>query len=728
MFGMGDGKVRAESEVFKELEAVCAQPGFIDVIAFLCLKDTYIHAVDGKLDTDVMAQQYDRSKLSRTELSTLIGLACKNGLVQKELSRESLEHTATLIYNLFEEIHSSFYLPIDFEKLLKSKVPPSEALSGGDFMREAIFYSGEGVYKHQYRDLSIIRYQNDNQWLDHNKGFLIDQAAVVIRTIEQLQLGNINKLISEAKSLYLPNYVPIFKFSIHEIVEYSKLPVDTVIAVINALSANPAEGMESFKSVDDFNHRNAFPIIKLDEDEYISFQPYSLWEALYESPFFWFNADKKYSATASKNRGAFTEDFTAQRLEMVFGKDNVYTNIDIFEGKNKTGEIDVLVTFGHIALVIQAKSKKLTISARKGNSNQLKDDFKKAVQDAYDQAYLCSELLLKEGVVFKYENGDVLKIDQTFKTIFPFCIVSDYYPALASQARQFLTYQVTDVIQFPYVMDVFLIDLLSEMLESPLFFIDYLQKRSDFADTLISHHELTILSVYIKQNLYFEDKPNMVLLDDDLSADLELAMLARRDGVDVPRAPEGILTVDPDTYVGAILEDIKHSSDYGLLQLGIHLLSISGDTKTQYNEVIAHLIKQCNADNKHHDVTFRFDEEKSGFTIHCNTDEVSTAYKRLAVHCEKRKYTWKANSWLGLCFCPITKKFKFATYHKSLWKQSDEMDRLVSDLPPIGDRNLIKNGELKLPKPKRVVSKSKKIGRNEPCPCGSDKKYKRCCL
>ena len=39
-------------------------------------------------------------------------------------------------------------------------------------MREAIFYSGEGVYKHQYRDLSQIRYQSDNPWLDHNKGFL----------------------------------------------------------------------------------------------------------------------------------------------------------------------------------------------------------------------------------------------------------------------------------------------------------------------------------------------------------------------------------------------------------------------------------------------------------------------------------------------------------------------------------------------------------------------------
>ena len=28
---------------------------------------------------------------------------------------------------------------------------------------------------------------------------------------------------------------------------------------------------------------------------------------------------------------------------------------------------------------------------------------------------------------------------------------------------------------------------------------------------------------------------------------------------------------------------------------------------------------------------------------------------------------------------------------------------------------------------KKIQAKSKKVGRNEPCPCGSGKKYKQCC-
>ena len=32
------------------------------------------------------------------------------------------------------------------------------------------------------------------------------------------------------------------------------------------------------------------------------------------------------------------------------------------------------------------------------------------------------------------------------------------------------------------------------------------------------------------------------------------------------------------------------------------------------------------------------------------------------------------------------------------------------------------------PVPKPIIRDKKKIGRNDKCPCGSKKKYKRCCL
>ncbi|HIF9277906.1 TPA: SEC-C metal-binding domain-containing protein [Photobacterium damselae] len=734
--------MRTEQEIFDELETIAAQEGFWEVAAFFCWKDTFIHFSGEKLDAEAFAQSFDRTRLSRTELSTLIGLACKNGFSSKQLSLDELKERTEHVWHLLEELHHSFFPPLNFTSLFEKfsskdsdNIPNfggfiRELAPKGDknhLMREAIFYGGNGVFKHQYRDLAKRRYSLDEDWIKINKGFKISQAVDVISAIEQNQLEKVNQSASSATSWPLPYHLPMFIFTISEIVIQSGLSEEVIEAVIAALSAKPEEGMKCFKSVDDFNHKNAFPIIKIGEDTFVNFQAYSLWEALYESPFFWFNESKAYKDIASKHRGVFTENFTAERLALVFGEENVLTNIDIFDGKGKAGEIDVLITFGRFAIVIQAKSKKLTVEARKGNSLQLEDDFKKAIQDAYDQADLCSRLLQEDGYIFKDASGKEVKIQSDFKMIFPVCIVSDHFPALAAQARYFLKYQTTNVIKHPYVMDVFLLDMITEMLPSPLRVLDYLIKRSDYGDSIFSNHELVILSTYIKQNLYFGEKPTLVMLEDNISTELELAMLARRDGYDGTKTPEGFLTLHVNSHVGRIIDDIEFSTDYCLQKLGLHLLSMSGDSIVLLNEAISKMIAQFKKDHHHHDISLPLLEEKCGLTVHCNEDDNETAYRRLVTYCEKRKYTCKAEYWVGYCFSPTKDKLRFASYHSGKWSQSDEMDKLVTDLKPISPEHH-REDIRKVSFGKRSQTKGRKVGRNELCPCDSGKKYKRCCM
>ena len=52
------------------------------------------------------------------------------------------------------------------------------------------------------------------------------------------------------------------------------------------------------------------------------------------------------------------------------------------------------------------------------------------------------------------------------------------------------------------------------------------------------------------------------------------------------------------------------------------------------------------------------------------------------------------------------------------WKYTIELDRKKTE--DITDLELLLNR----PKPREA---EKKVGRNEPCPCGSGKKYKKCC-
>ena len=57
-------------------------------------------------------------------------------------------------------------------------------------------------------------------------------------------------------------------------------------------------------------------------------------------------------------------------------------------------------------------------------------------------------------------------------------------------------------------------------------------------------------------------------------------------------------------------------------------------------------------------------------------------------------------------------------FEKNDWKYTIELDRDKAE--DIADLEMLLNW----PKPKEA---EKKVGRNEPCSCGSGKKYKKCC-
>ena len=101
-------------------------------------------------------------------------------------------------------------------------------------------------------------------------------------------------------------------------------------------------------------------------------------------------------------------------------------------------------------------------------------------------------------------------------------------------------------------------------------------------------------------------------------------------------------------------------------------------------------------------------EADEGLTIHCNDDPISVAGPRLEGHCTLRKYAQKANDWYGICVRPTDISLRFGVSLHNKWEPDVQMEALAS----------------RLRKPTRF---GRKIGRNEPCPCGSDKKYKKCC-
>jgi hypothetical protein len=371
----------SEEGVFAELKSLCTSPGYVHALAFICYRDNMI-AYRDEMKADDMMKLFSRERLVRTEITTLLGLLVQGNIDHTLPAPDVIQNYVDRTCVLMKDMHDAMSRDMRAGVLTGDNGKPDRsALSRGSALREPIFYGGESAYSFQYRDFAVPKYEPDDDWLRARKGFGIREARDVVRAMGDVQ----NKKVMDAHRAMDPQrpeewtILPGFIQTREELAASSGLSMSVVDSVLQAFTCRDRN--EQFTSIGDFNSVSAAPLIPLENGGLLLFQYYGIVEALYESPFYWMATDTAYRATAFANRGNFTEELTATRLARVFGAANVRRNVDLVLKKDKVGEIDVMVVFGDRLVLVQTKSKRLTLEARKGNDGQIRDDFKKAIQD-----------------------------------------------------------------------------------------------------------------------------------------------------------------------------------------------------------------------------------------------------------------------------------------------------------------------------------------------------------
>jgi hypothetical protein len=710
-----ESKNRSEEQIFSDLALVCGSPGYIHAIAFLCLRDNSVLYKE-TLTADDLSQNYSRSRLIRTEIATLLGLMTRHAVDVVYPSVKKVEEYIVRTEALLEELHQAIALNgFSPQNWMDAAISGANPFAKGSALREPIFYGGESAYSFQYTALAPLKYASDADWIANHRSFTMEEASHIAESLSSL-LGQ--KQISHIKGLReIPpehwTMLPGFSFTAAELAEKSGTKLATVEAVLKAFTFPSTLRNSAFSSVTEFNLTNALPILEINQGCYALFQFYSLAESLYESPFFWMCGDRSYADLALTHRGSFTESFSGDCLARIFGRGRVLKNIHLWRGKDEIGEIDALVTFGHSAIVLQAKSKRLTQEARKGNDGHIKEDFKKAVQASYDQAYASAEALLNKSIRLTDSSGKTISLSEIPKIIYPICAVSDHYPALAFQARQFLQIKGSSTIAHPLVIDVFALDTMTEMLQSPLYFLSYLHRRNRFGDRIMAMHEHTLLSCHIKYNLWVEDQVSMVTFEDDISVHLDAAMAVRRMGIPGERDPAGILTKLKDTPLGDLISQIETDENEVPIELGLMLLEINEESIDFLNKYLKEITAKTKTDRKKHDVTIGFGAGSAGLTVHTSYEDIDQAREKLAYHCMVRKYSQKANRWFGVLLNPDNGKIRLGLQMEGPWQFDQTLETAMGRFKGVALRPT-ENG-------------LKKVGRNDPCTCGSGKKFKKCC-
>ena len=651
---------RTEEQIFSDIVDLCTRPGYSHVIAQLSFRNTVVKRGD-TITSEDLAERQSVDHLLRNEINALIGCMVKAELDWTKPGSDQIQEMMETSIRLLHEHHVRLMCNAWGEPRAENVSNGFGSMPTGNALREAILYAPESSYDFQFREMAAERYSNDAEWIRKNYGYDPNDAKAICKAISDSHTEVLISALREQMTKPPEEWSVLsgYRLNINEITSRSSVGEAQVESFLAAFTWDTAHRNEEYKQIDDFNPVSTKPIILGPNGERYLFQYYPLVEATYDSPFYWFRQDKKYFfPTATKNRGKFTEIFLETRLRRIFGKQSVFPNVIVYKGKHQLGEIDCLVVFGEYVLLFQAKSQRLTLSARKGNLEQLEEDFQYAVQKAYEQAVTCAKAMNKKGVKFVRPGGAVLDLPTEVR-VYPICVLADHYPALTIQTRAFLKSKKDSKLAAPLVYDLFLIDVLAEMLPSPLHFLSYIIWRERFDERVLATNEFPTFGFYLQNNRRVDSKFNLALIEPSMAGELDVAMAARRGGVPGESIPRGTLTKLNDTRLGKIISEIEHDPNRFSVEIGLAILEMPEEAISRISIAIDNMIQDSGRTGYHRDLTMAMKPIDAGLTIHVNGHPANEAEDILCKHMLCKKHSQRAGNWFGLLIAPNTGQLRF---------------------------------------------------------------------
>ena len=479
--------------IITKIRKLTSSYDFIEIITKIILDDLCLTiSREGTLEKE----NNENNKLNLNEVSYLIGTWVRNANKRVELINDQIS-IASQIRELMEKLHNDyiFNFPRDFHS--KSFF---ELMFNENVLIEAFFYSSNGAYDFQFIDRIESKYKYDTDWLIKNKNILPHQLKSFFINIKQ----KIQKKIND-KNCKITNP---FILSFEEIIEGDS----SFERILNEFKLKMNEN-HNLHYPTDINLFYSNPIVELKNNEYFVPLTFNLAEAIYNIPFKWMQEDQIYKNIASNNKGRIAEEISYDLFAKVFGSENVFKGVNIYQSKSTTiTEIDTLILYNKHAICIQVKSKTLTNLSKSGDLESIKNDFEKAVEHSYLQGQKSATCILNKNA-FKYidcNNQDLSSRIGGINNVNFISVLLDTFPSVSMiSSLIFSTKYKTNSICFT----LFDLEVLCHFLDTPEKFYDYLIKRIKTSPQYISENELVYLSFYLKHDLHNHTNFNGVSID-----------------------------------------------------------------------------------------------------------------------------------------------------------------------------------------------------------------------
>ena len=744
---------RTMGQVIADIIAVTRKEGFIYALLMIIRRDTFL-----------MLEEYhmvnNRDVLITEEIKLLLGFWLKNesGLRSYPNDFQELSELKREILILMEELHRSF-LMAEVDKLNLSGITAKEQIDEmfplNIRIREAIFYGGDNLYDYEYKNFLYKKYKYDAAWLKENKGFICEEAAAIAESIKD---------IVSVKNSKVPHIPVEMKQMLHEcgesgdewfsdFIEYSEILAEYFISedvavrqlgikvfcdsllqmfcvgkseldhlvgadqFLTNFSCNFGdERNEQYIGPGSFNKIEEAPMIKIDNDKYFIPITYAVFNAIYDAPFYWMNSNDKYRKKAGTNRGNAGEDIAYEILSPIFGTESTYKNIVIKDKHHKDiTDIDVLCIYGNKALCVQIKSKRLTLLSKKGDWISQQNDFKLAVQNAYEQGLICKHALLdtEDKVFVNKETNKELSSLKSINEVFILCLTTENYPALTSQVSYLLPPKADN--QPAIAFSVFDLALIAHYLNTPYDFLYYIRQRLATYKVFFATNEIIYLGYHLLHKLWNDGTRSLVILDDEYAQCIDRNYYPQLIGVDVSDEGDRIANRWVNEEFRRLCNDISKSSSPQKTDVLFALYDLSSDCVDELFKMMRMARERSRKNRTVVTLTMVLDGVSSlrGISYTANSLEPLELFKEMECQCKTKKYQAKADEWLSLgSNVGTTSLVDALLYIKTPWKFDSTLEWACEKYASSHSTTTFLPG--------------KALGRNDLCYCGSGLKYKKC--
>lgn len=416
-----------------------------------------------------------------------------------------------------------------------------------------------------------------------------------------------------------------------------------------------------------------------------------------------------------------------QMVEELFGKllpgsiafrDNYYP-------KNKSlkecNENDVIVVYEDILFIIEVKAGSFTYTPAITDYEAHIKSFKALVEKA---DYQCERTISyiksnEEAAIYDHERNikTILK-HSDFTEIYSFCVTVDNFNVFAAKAEKlsFINLQSGTI-----AISIDDLRVYSDYFDTPLYFLHYLKQRklATQINNLNLYDELDHLGLYIKHNMYsitmkaYEDKSFVQF--NGYREDIDNYFMSLfTDKISFPKPVQKI-----PQRIEEIIEFLNKNKIKDRIFLSNFLLDFASDAKDEMANTIEYVL-----DRQRQIMTMipliTFGELR--YCLFVNQPDVPDLG-------EKYKEDYVDAS---ILYNKLDDYVLLNLYYDNM----NHLENIVFSIRSLNNIPESRHDELNILGEKYVRSRIKsyvkqtgkrKIGRNEPCPCGSEKKYKKCC-